>query len=232
MCCDRNCNKFTSCLNLVPIFQGMSTNEINNLQQVTKSRCFKKGELIFREGEQSDKFFIVHKGLIKLSKVAENGKEQILRLLFQGDFFGQFALLKDENYYANAEALENTIVCTIEKKLFVDTIERNPTMAVNFINALSNRLVLADEWMSLLSLLEVEQRLARVIILFYDRIGMSENQFTLPISKRDLASFIGTTPETLSRKLMSFVGQQLISLKQRRDIQVVDYNKLKTLAGN
>jgi CRP-like cAMP-binding protein len=231
MGCNKNCNLKTTCLSLVPVFQGMSSEDVLKLQNVTNSRCFKKGEFIFREGDRSETLFIIRKGLIKLSKVSEEGKEQIIRLLFQGDFFGQFALLQNESHYANAEALEETIVCSIEKQPFVNALERNPTMAFHFIHALNKRLFLADEWMSLISLMDVEQRLARVILLFYEKLDVSHDQFTLPISKRDLASLIGTTPETLSRKLVLFVAKQAIQLKQRRDIQVVDYQRLKKIAG-
>ncbi|WP_102347254.1 Crp/Fnr family transcriptional regulator [Bacillus sp. Marseille-P3661] len=231
MCCTANCNHNVSCFSIVPVFQGMNTKDLTILQSVTKSRCYKKGEFIFREGERSETLFIINSGLIKFSKVSEEGKEQILRLLFKGDFFGQFALLQNEDHYADAEALDETIICSIDKKFFLDTLKYNPTMAVHFINALNNRLFHADEWMSLLSLMDVEQRLARVLLLFYEKLDITNNQFTLPITKRDLASLIGTTPETLSRKLVAFSAQQLISLKQPRAIQVVNFDQLKLLAG-
>jgi CRP/FNR family transcriptional regulator len=208
----------------------MEHEELETIQSVTKSSCYKKGDYIFREGERSETLFIVHEGLIKLSKLNDEGKEQIIRLLFPGDFFGQFALLQNSNHYANAEALEQTTICSIEKAGFLDTLGKNPTMALHFINALNNRLFLADEWMSLLSLMEVEKRLARVILLFIEKVEVKNNEFLLPISKKDLASLIGTTPETLSRKLLSFAEQKIIAVKQRR-VQVVDIQKLKQLAG-
>lgn len=231
MGCTKNCNLSTTCLNVVPIFQGMTQEDIAILQGVVTSRCFNKGEIVFREGESSEALFIIQKGLIKLTKVSVDGKEQIIRLLFEGDFFGQFSLLQNENHYANAETLEETIICTIEKQPFIEALERSPNMALRFISALNNRLHHADEWMSLLSLMDVEQRLARVILLFSEKLALTNGQFTLPISKKDLASLIGTTPETLSRKLVSFVEKQILVLKQRRDIQVVDHHKLKLIAG-
>ncbi|WP_458412094.1 Crp/Fnr family transcriptional regulator [Schinkia sp. CFF1] len=231
MCCTQNCHHQLSCLSLVPVFQGMLDKELETLQAVTKSSCYKKGEFIFREGESSDKLFIVHEGLIKLTKLNEEGKEQIIRLLFSGDFFGQFALLQNSNHYANAVTLEQTTICSIEKQTFLHTLEKNPTMALHFINALNNRLFVADEWMSLLSLTEVEKRLARIILQFLEKGNIVNNQFRLPISKKDLAALIGTTPETLSRKLLLFTEQKIIAVKQHRDIQVINLHKLKDLAG-
>ncbi len=231
MCCTQNCNHQSSCLRIVPVFQGLDHEELVTIQSVTNSSCYKKGDYIFREGEHSDTLFVVHEGLIKLSKLNEEGKEQIIRLLFPGDFFGQFALLQNSDHYANAEALEQTTICSIEKSAFLDTLGKNPTMALHFINALNNRLFLADEWMSLLSLMEVEKRLARVILLFFEKVEVRNNEFVLPIPKKDLASLIGTTPETLSRKLLSFAEQKIIAVKQRRVIQVLNLDTLKVLAG-
>lgn len=232
MCCtQKNCVHQSSCLRLVPVFQGMDHEELETIQSVTKSSCYKKGDYIFREGERSDTLFVVHEGLIKISKVNDEGKEQIIRLLFPGDFFGQFALLQNSDHYANAEALAQTTICSIEKSAFLDTLGKNPTMALHFINALNNRLFLADEWMSLLSLMEVEKRVARVILLLFEKVEVRNNEFILPITKKDLASLIGTTPETLSRKLLSFVEQKIIAVKQRRVIQVLNLDMLKEIAG-
>lgn len=232
MCCKQNCNHDSSCFSLVPVFQGMNKEELRTIQAVIKSSVYKKGDYIFREGERSESLFVVRKGLIKLTKLNDEGREQIIRLLFPGDFLGQFALLQNSNHYANAEALEQTTICSIEKHAFLTTLENNPTMALHFINALNNSLFFADEWMSLLSLMEVEKRLARVILLFIEKGKILDNQFTLPISKKDLASLIGTTPETLSRKLLLFVEQGLIAVKQRREIQVINLSKLQQLAGS
>jgi len=231
MCCSGTINHYQSCLRLVPIFQGMTDDEIQKLQKVTISRCYKKGELIFQEGESSDTLFIVHQGLIKLSKLNEEGKEQIIRLLFPGDFFGQFALLQNSNHYANAEAVEKTTVCLIDKIAFIKKLEKNPMMALHFINELNNRLSRADEWISLLSLMEVEKRLARVILLFFEKDNSNSNEFTLPLTRKDLASLIGTTPETLSRKLLSFAKKKVITVKRHRVIQVLNVDQLKQLAG-
>lgn len=232
MCCtQKNCVHQSSCLRLVPVFQGMDHEELATIKSVTNSNYYKKGDYIFREGERSDTLFVVHEGLIKISKVNDEGKEQIIRLLFPGDFFGQFALLQNSDHYANAEALAQTTICSIEKSAFLDTLGKNPTMALHFINALNNRLFLADEWMSLLSLMEVEKRVARVILLLFGKVEVRNNEFILPITKKDLASLIGTTPETLSRKLLSFVEQKIIAVKQRRVIQVLNLDTLKELAG-
>ena len=85
----------------------MKEADSQQLRKVTRSRSFVKGEFIFREGEHSETLFVVNEGLIKLTKMSPEGKEQIVRLLFPGDFFGLFSLLKNEKHYMNAEAVGN-----------------------------------------------------------------------------------------------------------------------------
>lgn len=232
MCCDHCCSTKASCITSVPVFQGMNEMDLHQLQKVTRSRSFVKGELIFREGDQSETLFVVNEGLIKLTKMSPEGKEQIVRLLFPGDFFGLFSLLKNEKHYMNAEAVaSSTGICYIEKKDFLNTIENNAVLSYQFLLAVNDRLFEADESVGFLSLLEVEQRLARVLILFHDKMNAKNGNFALPITKKDLASYIGTTPESVSRKLLSFVSQKLISMDGRRQIQILGLSQLKKIAG-
>src|SRR5690606_19747127 len=89
----------------VPIFQGLNEEELDLLQKVTQINDYRKGDMIFREGDPSESLYIIGEGIIKITKVAEDGKEQIVRLLFPDDFFGQSAMLQSENHYANAVAI-------------------------------------------------------------------------------------------------------------------------------
>lgn len=231
MACNHCCSQESACITTVPVFKGLEDSELLLLQNVTHSRSFQKGEFIFREGEQSETLLIVNEGLIKLTKSSADGKEQIVRLLFPGDFFGLFALLRDEKHYMNAEALEKTVICYIDKKDFLQTMAKNADMSFRLVVALNDRLFEADESVGFLSLMNVEERLARALILFYDKMKAHNGVFSLPITKKDLASFIGTTPETVSRKLLSFVSQNMISLIGQRQIEILDMERLKQFAA-
>lgn len=208
----------------------MNEIDLSRLQKVTRSKDFQKGEFIFRVGEGSETLFIVKEGLIKLTKISAEGKEQIVRLLFPGDFFGLFALLRNEKHYTNAESLGRTVICSVEKADFLKMMEGHSEMSFRFLLALNDRLYEADESVGFLGLMEVEQRLARALLLFHDKIKARSGTFTLPISKKDLASFIGTTPESISRKLLLFMSQNLINTDGRRNIEILNFEKLKLLA--
>ncbi|MFS0821200.1 Crp/Fnr family transcriptional regulator [Bacillus sp. 1P02SD] len=214
----------------VPIFQGLNEEEMNLLKNVVQIRDYHKGDVIFREGDPSDTLYIIGEGIIKITKVAEDGKEQIVRLLFPDDFFGQSAMLQSENHYANAVAISDTVIYTIQKQDFFNTLERNHKMALRFMRALNERIYQADEWMSLLSLMEVEQRLASVLLLFNNRVRSKDGRFKLPITKKVLASLIGTTPETISRKFVKFISENLIEVNGQRNIHILDLEGLKKKA--
>lgn len=231
MCCDHCCSHEASCLMSVPVFQGMKEDDLQILQKVTRSRKFQKGKFIFQEGERSETLFVVNEGLIKLSKMSTEGKEQIVRLLFPKDFFGLYSLLRDEKHYVHAEAVQETVICYIDKKDFIKTMEGNAGLSYRFLIAVNDRLYEADESVGLLGLLEVEQRLARVLVLFYQKMNPQDGMFTLPISKKDLASYIGTTPESVSRKMLTFISQKLIKMDGRRKIQILELDQLKEIAG-
>jgi len=232
MCCDHCCSHESSCITSVPVFKGMNEADLQQLQKVTGSKRFGKGEYIFRDGERSETLFVVKEGLIKLTKMSPDGKEQIVRLLFPGDFFGLFSLLRNENHYLNAETVgASTIICYIEKKDFLNTMEKNAELSYRFLLTVNDRLYESDESVGFLSFMEVEQRLARALILFHDKMNAKNGIFTLPITKKDLASYIGTTPESVSRKLGSFMSQKLISMDGLRQIQILELDQLKQVSG-
>lgn len=231
MCCDPCCSHASSCITSVPVFKELKEDELKLLQKVTRSRQFEKGEFIFREGESSGALFVVNEGIIKLSKMSPEGKEQIVRLMFPGDFFGLPSLLRNDKHYVNAETIGKTVICLIEKKDFLQTMETNADLTYRFLLALNDRLYEADESVGFLSLMEVEQRLARALILFQEKMNAGQEKFTLPISKKDLASYIGTTPESVSRKLLAFMSKKWIHMDGQRQIQILELECIKQVAG-
>jgi CRP-like cAMP-binding protein len=95
---------------------------------------------------------------------------------------------------------------------------------------MNDRLYEADESVGNLSLMEVEQRLAKALLLFHEKLKIKNEPFTLPITKKDLASFIGTTPESVSRKLLTLMSQHIIHMEGQRVIQILELDQLKGIA--
>ncbi|UOF90699.1 Crp/Fnr family transcriptional regulator [Fodinisporobacter ferrooxydans] len=228
MSCETHRNQ-PSCVLRVPIFKNLDMDTIEKLHEIIQKKTYKKGDFIFREGDRSETLFVVSDGMIKISKISEKGKEHSIRFLFPGDFFGQFALLQDKTHYANAEALEDVVVCTIHKNDFKEMLAKNPQITYQFLVELTNRLRETDEWVSNISLLEVERRLAKLLLIFYERSYPSNQILELPVAKKELAALIGTTPETVSRKLSHFESLGFIQLIGRTKIRMIDPNRLEKL---
>lgn len=224
------CPSSETCIRRVPIFDSLPDNQVALLHGLVESRRYQKGEYIFQEGEPSNALFVISEGVVKVSKLSETGKEHILRFLFSGDFDGQFALFKEGLHYSTAEALEDTVVCRIYREDLKAVLERNPQMAYHFLAAMSDRLRDADEWVGAISLLDVERRLAKTLLIFGRRHGELA-KFELPVAKKDFAALIGVAPETLSRKLTFFESQHFIALSGKKGIQILNPGALRRVAG-
>jgi CRP/FNR family transcriptional regulator len=213
-----------------PVFQSLTLEELQLLSAYAAFRFPDKGETVFREGGRADALYILVDGLVKLSRNSNTGKEHILRLLYPGDAFGQFALLQEKQYYATVEAVVPSVVCRISGGHFLPLLERKPQLAYRFLQAAAAQLQQADEWADAMNVLDVEQRLAKLLVHCRDKRGSCLTQeVELPAAKKDLSALLGISPETLSRKLSQWVQNGIISMR-RRTIRVLDQERLVLLS--
>lgn len=219
-----------ACVRSVPVFNGLSDMEINQIETIVESSPYHKGSFVFREGEDSDSLYVLNNGLIKLTQISQDGKEHILRFLFAGEYFGQFALFQNKKNYVNAEIVESSTVCRLHRKDFIPLLAKNAALAYNFLISMSEQLQHAEDWAAALHMLEVDKRLAKVLLYFYFKES-SDRKLILPASKKEIAAMIGTTAETLSRKLNQFEELQLITVKQRT-IFIRDLEALQQMTSN
>lgn len=219
-----------SCLQHVPLFHELLEQEISLLNSEIQSRTYRKGEYIYEEGTPSEALYVIHQGVVKVTTLSEDGKERILRFLFPGDFDGLFALFKEGVHYAYAEAIEDTVVCRIYRNDLKAILERNTDLTFRLLTLLSERLRDADQWAGSMSFMDAETRLAK-ILLDFDARATVPGVHQLPVAKKDLAALIGTTPETLSRKLTAFESAGYLSLQGQKGIKIIDFGALEEIAG-
>jgi len=194
---------------------------------ITGNLEFKKGEIIFLAGDKIDKLYVINEGRVKISKISEDGKEQIIRILEPGDFMGELSLFKQSPLNNNAEALEPTVMCVIEGEKIKDIIYKNPGISIKIMEELSIRLEKSDKLIERLVLHDVESRVADILLSMIDADG----NINLAISKKDLASHIGMSQETLSRKLSHFQAMGWIKQIGQRKISVLDHKSLQDIAN-
>ncbi|OAB42290.1 Crp/Fnr family transcriptional regulator [Paenibacillus glacialis] len=217
------------CINNVPILDILSSAEKKEVMNTSISRKFKKGEVIFSSGHPSANLWIVHKGSVKISRFSSAGKEQIVRILEQGDFTGELSLFSHTILNSTAEALEPTEICLIQGKVINDLMLKTPQIAIKFLEKYTERIEMAEDMLEQITLYDVEQRIAKILLkMLHDQKidHAKENNIILPMSKKDLAVMIGISQETLSRKLSLFQEQGWIKLIGQRQITILDQESL------
>ena len=215
-------------LTSVLFFKGLSEDELESIQSITVERRYQRNQLVFSDGEEGNGFYLVMTGKVKVYKVSPEGKEKILHILGPGEPIGQVAVFAGESFPANAEAIMASRLLFFPRQGFVDLIHERPTLALNMLAILSERLREFTDQIESLSLKEVPSRLA-AYLLFLSEKENNADTLTLSISKAQLASVIGTIPETLSRILNKLSTKHLIAV-DGRTIRLVDRDKLEMLA--
>jgi CRP/FNR family transcriptional regulator len=212
----------------VPLFEGLPENQLREIKEIAMSKSFKKGETIFSEGDPGSGFYVVAEGVVKIYKVSSEGKEQILHIFGTGEPFGEVPVFTGQPFPANAEAISGSRLLFFPREDFVDLIAGNPSLALNMLAVLSMRLRQFTVQIENLSLKEVPGRLASYLLYLADEQGKN-NIVTLNISKGQLASLLGTIPETLSRIFAKMTEMKLIAVSGRK-IDLLDRSELVKLS--
>lgn len=213
-----------SCISLVPIFNHLEDEQMAEIMKTVQSHSFKKGEMIYHAGDKSNSLYIVNHGKIKIYRLAETGKDILLRVLGHGEFMGELALFTESTHEDYAEAMEDTQVCMINRSDLQQFLMKYPTISIKILSEFSNRLQQTEQQSTRFVTEKVDSRIALYLADCSEQFKSLE--FELPISKKDMASFLGTTPETISRKLTEFEERKLIVQKTHKKIQIVDLDGL------
>lgn len=197
------------------LFGGLSPQQIEDIASIAVGKTYLRGETIFFEGDKAIGFYMVGDGKVKISKVSPAGKEHILHIFGQGEPFGEVPVFHGQPYPATAEALVKTRVIFFPRDRFVTLVEANPAIALSMLAVLSMRLRKFASQIENLSLKEVPVRLADYLV-YLSREQGDRDEVELDISKGQLASLLGTIPETLSRIFAKMSDEGLIRVDGRR----------------
>lgn len=224
--CGGGMMKENVCVSLVPIFNHLEEEQMIEIMKMARSTSYKKGEIIYYAGEESDSLYIVGRGKIRIYRLSESGKEQLVRILSPGDFTGELALFNQSIHDSYAEAMEKTNVCTIKGSDIQKILLKYPSIALKILGEFSRRLEKSEKQTTLFATEKVERRIAIFLSEYIDNNEGESMEVTLPMSKKDLASYLGTTPETISRKLRSLEDEGYIKQKSGRKIEILDLDGL------
>lgn len=218
----------TQTLQQAPLFAGLSEEQLQQLQGISQRLGFERGQTIFSEGSDAAGFYVVLSGRIKIFKLSLEGKEQILHIFGAGEPIGEVPVFAGQTFPANAEALDKAEVAFFPRKKLVGLYTSDPSLAMNMLAVLSQRLREFTRLIENLSLKEIPQRLAAYLVERQNQLPDSTD-VTLDVSKGVLAKILGTSQETLSRILNKLTEAGIVQVNGRR-IRILDSQQLEAVA--
>jgi CRP/FNR family transcriptional regulator len=217
-----------TCLKKTSLFEGFPQNQLKALANITIEKYFDKGQPLFFEGEEAKGIYVIVAGKVKVYKLSLEGKEQILQIFGPGEVFGQVPVFEGGVFPASATAIERSNLLFLPTKALMDLIKKDPAITINMLAILSRRIKQFVQMIEDLTLKDTPSRLA-AYLLHLSEIGDGSSDVELDITKTLLASFLSTTPETLSRILGKMSSKGLIQVRGRK-IRLTDWKALEDLA--
>ena len=193
---------------------------------------FKKGEMLFKEGETVSGMYFIYNGLVKVHKKWSKDKELILRFAKKGAIAGHRGLGKDTIYPVSATALAATDVCFIDLDFYMATLKVNPEYLFELMMFFAAELKESEKKMRNLAHMNSKGRICQSLFTLHDKFGIDENgSIDIDISRQDLASYSGTTYETLFKMLNELAEEKILKFDNKK-IFILDYNKLTLVPDN
>ncbi|MGI6604049.1 MAG: Crp/Fnr family transcriptional regulator [bacterium] len=228
---NRSCLTDHVCARIVPIFSSLDTAGLLEVSSLIEHREYQRGELLFSQGDAGNYLYIVRFGRIKLYTVSAEGRQQIIRILERGDFFGELALFQNTRQSYCAEAMDDSGICLLPQESLKSLLREKPEIALSLLDAMSVRLAQAEDFIGELTLKNVEGRLASWLLVMAQK-GIPTSQgirIRLDFTREELAQLLGTTIETVSRRLNALQAKGIIELQGHRTILIRDVKKLESL---
>jgi len=214
-------------LKSIPLFSELNEDDLRDLDKMSVRQNFKKDNMVLIEEEVGSTMFIILNGRVKISRISDEGREVILSILVDGDFFGEMAILDGQTRSANAVTLEDTEMLLIRRENFLQMLYDYPQISINLLKELAHRLRRSDSQIKSLSLQNALGRVASTLLRIADDSGIIKQGIVeiphLP-PQQDLANMAGTSRETISRVIKS-LGQLGYVKKQGSKLYILDYER-------
>jgi CRP/FNR family cyclic AMP-dependent transcriptional regulator len=215
------------------IFSGFDPDELKAVARLFHKKKFKKGVVVFHEGQLGTAFYLISSGRVKISKLAEDGRELIFGIFGDGAIFGDVPVFDGGLYPATAATLVDTEVNYMSRDDFERLVIEYPQVALKIVRVLGKRLRQAHSFVMDIAMKSVPQRLSTLLLRLAKQYGRSEDGYTvidLPLSRQEIADLIGVSRETATRELSKFGRSGIIRLDGKK-IYLIDRPKLELWAG-
>jgi len=216
----------------MPILSSLSQSDWERVKHLFIEKHFGKDDYIFFEGNPFSWLGVVLEGRVKMIKHSENGKDVVLDMISSGGMLGELAAFNGEPYPATAQAMEPTVVASIQRDDYLRLLKQYPALALGVIEELGRRLREAQEMIKSMAVERVERRIARILLKLAATTGSSSEEgivIELPLTRQDIAEMVGTTVETPIRTMSKFRKKGLVQTKRGRVI-ILDPHQLVRIA--
>jgi CRP/FNR family transcriptional regulator, polysaccharide utilization system transcription regulator len=196
------------------IDEAKGLEELSKLSENRKTRKYKKKEVIFHEGDYAGAIYFVSSGRVRTYKINDDAKEYSVDLYGAGDFIGYLSIFEGEEYIETAEAMDETEILKIPKEDFMELLFKNRDVSNRFIKMLAHNVVEKEAKLLNLAYDSVRKRVADALVELQKKYHETNNEdFSIAISRNELASMVGTSTETVIRTLSDFKEEHLIEIK-------------------
>lgn len=221
------CSSGTSlCLSHVPIFQHLDEGQFVRVQRLIRQRTLENGEILFREGEVSNRLIIIREGSLKLLRYGSEGEQLLLDTLFAGDFYGGDQLFSESHCRETGIASEKLGICTIASEDIRALMLSDPHIGLSVMTYLNGKLDQYRLQLEMLSTKNVEKRIAMFLLEWVRRT----KEEVVPLSQEEIGNSIHLTKETVNRKLSQMQERGLLSVSGKKRIILLDIPTLHLLS--
>ncbi len=212
------------------VFHFLNSGELKELSNTKVSKVYNKGDVLFEEGEHLNGVYCVRHGIAKLSKLSNNGRDQIVKFVSNGEVLGQRSVIAQEPANLTAVAVNDMNVCFIPKNYIIENLERNPKFSYEFLKDMAHDLKEADNVIVNMSQNPVKQRLAEVLLHLKESFGLDDDGYLLiKLSREDISNIVGTATESCIRLLSELKKEGYITTSGKK-IMIKDISTLKQIA--
>ncbi|MDF1560253.1 MAG: Crp/Fnr family transcriptional regulator [Bacteroidales bacterium] len=213
------------------VFRFLTRDEIDRLNFEKDFRHYRRGDILYHEGNRISGFFCIHSGIIKVFKTGVDGKEQIIRFARRGEIIAYRSVLSNEPACTSAKVIEDSQVCFIPSELLIQFVKTNPSFAFEVVKLTCNELAEANSYITDIAQKTVRERVAEVLVNLVGDFGLDDQKFLrISLTREELANIVGTATESVIRLLSEFKSDRLIELSGRK-IKIIDLKGLEKLSS-
>jgi CRP-like cAMP-binding protein len=213
------------------IFRHLTSEEAEKINYEKDFRRYKRGDILYHEGNRISGFYCINRGIIKVFKTGFDGKEQIIRFAKPGDIIAYRSVLSNEPACTTAKVIEDCQVCFIPSEILVSFIRTNPNFALELMKLACHELGEANSYITDIAQKTVRERLAEVLIQLVDEFGLDDQKnLKISLTREELANIVGTATESVIRLLSEFKSDMLVELNGRK-IRILNAKGLEKISN-